>query len=47
MDEQDLLANDPTVRTVAAVTLFIYFIAAVVGIPANIYVLIRMRKLAE
>ncbi|VDM24194.1 unnamed protein product [Toxocara canis] len=46
-DEQDLLANDPTVRTVAAATLFVYFMAAVVGIPANIYVLFRMRRLAK
>uniref|UniRef100_A0A8R1TR47 G_PROTEIN_RECEP_F1_2 domain-containing protein n=1 Tax=Onchocerca volvulus TaxID=6282 RepID=A0A8R1TR47_ONCVO len=47
MDEQDFLANDPIVRNVAAVTLLIYFIAVIVGIPANIYVLIRMRKLAK
>nr|CDP96022.1 Bm9929 [Brugia malayi] len=47
LDEQDFLANDPIVRNVAAVTLLIYFIAAIVGIPANIYVLIRMKKLAK
>lgn len=47
MDGQDFLANDPIVRNVAAVTLLIYFIAAIVGIPANIYVLIRMKKLAK
>ncbi|EJD75596.1 hypothetical protein LOAG_17276 [Loa loa] len=47
MDEQDFLANDPIVRNVAAVTLLIYFIAAIIGIPANIYVLIRMKKLAK
>ncbi|KAL3989599.1 7 transmembrane receptor (rhodopsin family) protein [Acanthocheilonema viteae] len=47
MDGQDFLANDPIVRNVATVTLLIYFIAAIVGIPANIYVLIRMKKLAK
>uniref|UniRef100_A0A0R3RNA6 G_PROTEIN_RECEP_F1_2 domain-containing protein n=1 Tax=Elaeophora elaphi TaxID=1147741 RepID=A0A0R3RNA6_9BILA len=47
MDGQDFLASDPIVRHVAAVTLLIYFVAAIVGIPANIYVLIRMKKLAK
>uniref|UniRef100_A0A915Q7A4 G-protein coupled receptors family 1 profile domain-containing protein n=1 Tax=Setaria digitata TaxID=48799 RepID=A0A915Q7A4_9BILA len=47
VDDQDFLANDPIVRNVAAVTLLIYFFALVVGIPANIYVLIRMKKLAK
>ncbi|KAM3728272.1 putative G-protein coupled receptor [Dirofilaria immitis] len=47
LDEQDFLAEDPIVRNVAAITLFLYFIAAVVGIPANIYVLIRMKRLAK
>ncbi|VDK43505.1 unnamed protein product [Anisakis simplex] len=47
VDEKDLLANDPIVRSVGGATLLIYFVAVIVGIPANVYVLFRMQRLAR
>uniref|UniRef100_A0A1I7XG32 G_PROTEIN_RECEP_F1_2 domain-containing protein n=1 Tax=Heterorhabditis bacteriophora TaxID=37862 RepID=A0A1I7XG32_HETBA len=46
-DEDSMLSGDPMVRFVAMAVIVIYIMAFTIGIPANLYVLFRMRRLAS